>query len=55
MKIHYFKGGISDSSFASVKSTIMVDCQKSQEFDAVMLLYANFKHSQKSEVPTYQA
>jgi hypothetical protein len=30
MKIHYFKGGISDSSFASVKSTIMVDGKKFQ-------------------------
>jgi hypothetical protein len=39
MKIHYFEGGITDPSFASVKSTIMVDCQKFQDFDAVMLLY----------------
>jgi hypothetical protein len=45
MKIHYFKDGISDSSFAFVKSImIMVDRQKFQEFDAVMQLYVNFKH-----------
>jgi hypothetical protein len=28
MKIHFFEDGITDPSFASVKSTIMVDCQK---------------------------
>jgi hypothetical protein len=43
MKIHYFGDGISDSSFASIKSTIMVDCQRCQQFDAVMRLYVNFK------------
>ncbi len=26
MKIHYFEGRITDPSFASVKSTILVDC-----------------------------
>jgi hypothetical protein len=36
MKIHYFEDRISDSSFASIKSTIMVYRQKFQEFDAVM-------------------
>jgi hypothetical protein len=55
MKIHYFEDGISDSSFASIKSTIMVDCQKFQDFDAAMQLYVNFKHSQKAEAPTHQA
>ncbi len=55
MKIHYFEDGISDSSFASVKSTIMVDRQKFQEFDAMMQLYVNFKRLQKAEAPTYQA
>jgi hypothetical protein len=55
MKIHYFEDGISDSSFASVKSMIMVDCQKFQEFDALMHLYMNFKCLQKAEAPTYQA
>ncbi len=43
MKIHYFEDGISDSSFSSVKSTIMVDRQKFQEFDAMMRLYVNYK------------
>jgi hypothetical protein len=38
MKIHYFEDGITDPSFASVKSTILVDCMKFQEFDAVMQL-----------------
>jgi hypothetical protein len=55
MMIHYFEGGIFNSSFASIKSTIMVECQKFQEFDAVMQLYVNFKRLQKSEVPSYQA
>jgi hypothetical protein len=55
MKIHYFEDRISDSSFASIKSTIMVDHQKFQEFDAVMQLYVNFKCSPKAEAPTYQA
>jgi hypothetical protein len=35
MKIHCFEDGITDPSFASVQSTIMVDCQKFQEFDTV--------------------
>jgi hypothetical protein len=55
MKIHYFKDVISDSSFASVKSTIMVNCQKFQEFDAVMQLYVNHKRTQMAEAPTHQA
>ncbi len=55
MKIHYFEDGISDASFAYVKSTIMVDRQKFQDFDAVMQLYKNFKCLQKAEAPTYQA
>jgi hypothetical protein len=33
----------------------MVDCQKFQDFDAVMQLYVNFKHLQKAETPTYSA
>jgi hypothetical protein len=49
-KIHYFEDGITDPSFASVKSTIMVYQQKFQEFDAVMQLYVN-----KAEAPTHQA
>ncbi len=55
MKIHYFKDGITDPSFASVKSTILVDCMKFQEFDAVMRLYVNYKRSQKAEAPIHQA
>jgi hypothetical protein len=54
MKIHYFEDGISDSSFASVKSRIVVDHQMFQEFDAVMRLYVNYKRTQKAEAPTHQ-
>jgi hypothetical protein len=54
-KIHYFKGGIIDPSFASVKSMILVDCTKFQDFDTVMRLYVNYKRSQKAETPTHQA
>ncbi len=53
MKINYFEDRITDSSFNSVKSTIMVDHQKFQEFDAVMQLYFNFKCSQKPEAPNH--
>ncbi len=55
MKIHYFKDGITDPPFASVKSMILVDRTKFQEFDAVMRLYVNYKRSQKAEAPTHQA
>ncbi len=55
MKIHYSEGGITDPSFASVKSTILVDRTKFQGFDSVMRLYVNYKHSQKAETPTHQA
>ncbi len=55
MKIHYFEDRITDPSFASVKSTIMVDRQKFQEFDTVMRLYVNYKCTQKAEAPTHQA
>ncbi len=55
MKIQYFKNGITDPSFASVRSTIMVDRTKFQEFDTVMHLYVNYKYSQKAETPTHQA
>jgi hypothetical protein len=55
MKIHYFEDGISDPSFASVMSMIMVDRQKFQEFDAVMWLYVNYMRTQKAEAPTRQA
>jgi hypothetical protein len=55
MKIHYFEGGFTDPSFDSVKSTIMVDRQKFQGFDAVMRLYVDYKHLQRAETPTHQA
>jgi hypothetical protein len=55
MKIHYFKNGITDPTFASIRSTIIVDRTKFQEFDAVMRLYVNYKCSQKAETPTHQA
>jgi hypothetical protein len=55
MKIHYFEDGITDSSLNSIKSTIPVDRQKFQEFDTVMQLYVDFKHSQNSEALTHQA
>jgi hypothetical protein len=55
MKIHYFKDGITDLSFNSIKSTIMVDHQKFQKFDTVIQLYVNFKCSQKPEASTHQA
>jgi hypothetical protein len=55
MKTHYFEDGITDPSFALVKSTILVDHTKFQEFDAVMRLYVNYKRFQKAEAPTHQA
>jgi hypothetical protein len=55
MQIHYFEGGITDSSFASVKSMILVDRMKFQDFDTVMRLYVNYKCLQKAETPTHQA
>jgi hypothetical protein len=55
MKVHYFEDGFTDPSFASVKSTILVDCTKFQEFDVVMHLYVNYKRSQKAEAPIHQA
>ncbi len=55
MKIHYFEGGITDPSFAYVKSMILVDRTKFQDFDSVMRLYVNYKRSQKAETSTHQA
>ncbi len=54
MKIHYFKDGITYPSFASVKSTILVDRTKFQDFDLVMQLYVNYKRLQKAEALTHQ-
>jgi hypothetical protein len=50
MKIHYFKEGIRDDSFNSVRTTILVDRSKFQDFNSVMNLYANFKRSQKNYI-----
>jgi hypothetical protein len=47
-KTHFFEEGITDLSFGSVKSTILVDRLKFHDFDTVMQLYVNFKCSQKS-------
>ncbi len=55
MKIHYFEDRIADLSFASFKSTIMVDSQKFQKFETVMRLFVNYKRTQKAEAPTHQA
>jgi hypothetical protein len=55
MKIHYFEGGITDPTFASVKRTILVDRTKFQDFDVVMRLYVNYNRSQKADTPTHQA
>ncbi len=54
MKIHYFEDGITDPSFAPVKSTILVDRTRFQDFESVMRVYVNFKHSQKAEAPAQQ-
>jgi hypothetical protein len=51
MKIHYFEDGITDPSFAAVKSTMLVDCTRFQDFKSVMWVYVNFKRSQKAEAP----
>ncbi len=54
MKIHFFEDGITDPSFAAVKSTILVDRTRFQDFESMMRVYANFKHSQKTEAPAQQ-
>ena len=51
-KIHYFEEGIKDLTFDSVKTTILVDRQKFQDFDSVMQLYVRFKRLQKSDIPS---
>ena len=50
MKIHYFQEGIKDDSFDPVKTTILVDRLKFQDFNSVMNLYANFKRLQKNDI-----
>jgi hypothetical protein len=50
MKIHYFEEGINDDSFNSVKTMILVDRSKFQDFNSVMNLYTNFKRTQKNDI-----
>jgi hypothetical protein len=45
MKIHNFEDGISDPSLAAVKTTILVDRTRFENFDSVMRVYVNFKHA----------
>ncbi len=54
MKIHYFEDGIIDPSFATVKSTILVDRTRFQDFESVMWVYVYFKRSQKAEASAQQ-
>jgi hypothetical protein len=54
MKIPYFEDGITDPSFAAVKSMILVDRTRFQDFKSVMRVYVNFKRSQKAEAPVQQ-
>jgi hypothetical protein len=54
MKIHYFEGGISDPSLAMVKTTILVDRTRFENFDSVMRVYVNFKRAQKPEATAQQ-
>ncbi len=51
MKIHYFEDGITDPSFATVKSTILVDRTRFQDVESMMRVYVNFQCSQKAEAP----
>jgi hypothetical protein len=53
MKIHYFEDGISDPSLAAVKTTILVDRTRFQNFESVMKVYVNFKCAQKAEAPAH--
>jgi hypothetical protein len=55
MKIHYFEDRITDSSFAAVKSTMLVDRTRVQDFESMMRIYVNFKRSQKAEAPAQHA
>jgi hypothetical protein len=55
MKIHYFEDGITDPSFAAVlKSMILVDRTRFQDFESLMQVYVDFKPSQKAEVTAQQ-
>jgi hypothetical protein len=50
MKIHYFQEGIKNDSFNPVKTMILVDCLKFQDFNSVMNLYTNVKRAQKNDI-----
>ncbi len=54
MKIHYFEDGISDPLLATVKTTILVDRTRFEDFESVMRVYVNFKRAQKPEAPAQQ-
>ncbi len=54
MKTHYFEDGISDPSLAAVKTMILVDRTRFQDFESVMKVYVNFKRAQKAEAPAQQ-
>ncbi len=54
MKIHYFEDGITDPSFAAVKSMILVDRTRFQDCESMMRVYVNSKCSQKAEAPAQQ-
>jgi hypothetical protein len=54
MKIHYFEDGISEPSLAAVKTTILVDRTRFEDFESVMRVYVNFKRAQKPEAPAQQ-
>ncbi len=54
MKIHYFEDGISDPLLAAVKTTILVDHTRFENFDSVMRVYVNLKRAQKPEAPAQQ-
>jgi hypothetical protein len=54
MKIHYFEDEITNPSFATVKSMILVDRTRFQDFESMMRVYVNFKRSQKAEAPAQQ-
>ena len=51
MKIHYFEDGITDPLLAGVKTTILVDRTRFEDFDSVMRVYVDFKRAQKPEAP----
>jgi hypothetical protein len=49
LKIHYFEDGISDPSLAAVKTSILCDPSRFEDFESVMTVYVNLKRTQKPE------